>query len=88
MIILIEITLIVVFGFFVRLNLNPGLGDNIASQRYPAFQDGNVLVLFGFGFLMTFIRSYAWSALAYTFLINAFITQYYILLNPFWQRVF
>lgn len=42
----------------------------------------------GFGFLMTFIRSYAWSAISWTFLINAFITQFYILLNPFWDRVF
>jgi ammonium transporter Rh len=44
-------------------------------------------MLMGFGFLMTFIRSYAWSAIAWTFLINAFITQLYILLSPFWERV-
>jgi ammonium transporter Rh len=46
------------------------------------------MILIGFGFLMTFIRSYAWSAISWTFLINAFITQFYILLNPFWDKVF
>ena len=37
---------------------------------------------------MTFIRSYAWSAIAYTFFINAFITQAYPLLYGFWAKVF
>ena len=46
------------------------------------------MILVGFGFLMTFIRSYAWSAISWTFLINAFITQFYILLSSFWNRVF
>lgn len=45
------------------------------------------MMLIGFGFLMTFIRSYAWSALAWTFFINAFVSQYYIILSPFWERV-
>ena len=71
---------------FVRLNLTPS--TILDSQRYPAFQDVNVMILIGFGFLMTFIRSYAWSAISWTFLINAFITQFYILLNPFWDKVF
>jgi len=44
-------------------------------------------MLIGFGYLMTFIRSYAWSAISYTFLINAFASQLYILLSPFWEKV-
>jgi ammonium transporter Rh len=44
-------------------------------------------MLIGFGFLMTFIRSYAWSAIAWTFLINAFVSQFYILFAPFWERL-
>ena len=69
----------------MRINLTPS--TTLDSQRYPAFQDINVMMLIGFGFLMTFIRSYAWSAIAWTFLINAFVTQYYILLSPFWEKV-
>jgi hypothetical protein len=37
---------------------------------------------------MTFIKSHAWSALSYTFFINAIIVQLYSLLAPFWSRVF
>jgi ammonium transporter Rh len=70
---------------FVRVNLSPD--TTLDYSRYPAFQDVNVMMLMGFGFLMTFIRSYAWSAIAWTFLINAFVAQLYILFEPFWYRV-
>ena len=46
------------------------------------------MMLIGFGFLMTFIKHNSWSALSYTFFINAIIVQLYILLGPFWHRVF
>ena len=82
---IIEIVMITLIWVFVRVNLTPS--TSLESQRYPAFQDVNVMMLIGFGYLMTFIRSYAWSAIAWTFLINAFITQYYILFSPFWERI-
>ena len=62
--------------------------DALWDQRYPGFQDINVMMLIGFGFLMTFIRSYAWSAISYTFFINAFITQAYPLLFGLWSTAF
>ena len=52
------------------------------------FQDVNVMMLIGFGYLMTFVKNYTWSALSYTFFINAIIMQLYPLLNGFWNRVF
>ena len=52
------------------------------------FQDVNVMMLIGFGFLMTFIKGYTWSALSYTFFINALVVQLYPLLQGFWHRVF
>lgn len=52
------------------------------------YQDVNVMMLIGFGFLMTFIKRHAWSALSYTFFINAIVVQLYILLAGFWERVF
>jgi ammonium transporter Rh len=82
---IIEIIMITLIWVFVRVNLTSS--TSLESQRYPAFQDVNVMMLIGFGYLMTFIRSYAWSAIAWTFLINAFITQYYILFSPFWEKV-
>ena len=83
MLLVLEIILTTLLWIFVRDDLiNPT--DPLASQRYPAFQDINVMMLIGFAFLMTFIRSYAWSSIAYTFFLNAYITQLYILLQAFW----
>jgi ammonium transporter Rh len=48
------------------------------------YQDVNVMMLIGFGFLMAFIKTHAWSALSYTFFINSIIVQLYLLLGPFW----
>jgi len=80
--VLVEIGMVALIWVFVRVNLTPS--STLDSQRYPAFQDVNVMMLIGFGFLMTFIRSYSWSAIAWTFLINAIVTQFYILFSPFW----
>ena len=79
MMLVLEVVLIVLLWIFAR--------DQLMSQRCPAYQDVNVMMLVGFAFLMTFIRSYAWSSLAYTFFLNAYITQIYILLYAFWEKV-
>ncbi len=52
------------------------------------YQDVNVMMLIGFGFLMTFIKNYTWSTLSYTFFLNALIVQLYLLFQPFWHTVF
>lgn len=52
------------------------------------YQDVNVMMLIGFGFLMTFIRTNCWSALSYTFFINAVVVQLYLLFQPFWHHAF
>lgn len=52
------------------------------------YQDVNVMMLIGFGFLMTFIKNYTWSTLAYTFFVNAVVVQLYILFQAFWHTVF
>ena len=83
---ILQIILIIFMWIFVRDEIG-NTADALVSQRYPAFQDINVMMLIGFGFLMTFIRSYSWSALAYTFFINAFITQAYPLIHGFWHKL-
>lgn len=80
---ILEVAIIILFGIFVRMETHHA-SDELASQRYAAFQDINVMMLIGFGFLMTFIRTHSWSALAYTFFINAIIVQIYILFKAFW----
>lgn len=71
------------FGLFVRID--PEFNDDESLQTsYPLFQDINVMILVGFGFLMAFIKTHQWSALGYTFMINAVVVQLYLLWKPFW----
>jgi len=74
------------YGFFVKVT-NPGSTLNIEGY-YPWLQDVNVMILIGFGYLMTFVKHYGWSALGYTFLITAVGIQYYLLWGGFWKMVF
>lgn len=74
------------YSVFVRVEVQND--TSLTSTYYPFYQDINVMMLIGFGFLMTFIRRYAWSALSYTFFINAIAVQLYILISRFWERVF
>jgi ammonium transporter Rh len=74
------------YGIFVRVEAHADA--NVNHSYYPMYQDVNVMMLIGFGFLMTYIKKHSWSALVYTFFINAVIVQLYILLSSFWLRVF
>lgn len=74
------------YSVFVRPQVQND--PTLTPLYYPLYQDINVMMLIGFGFLMTFIRRYAWSALSYTFFINAIVVQLYILISGFWERVF
>ena len=84
--IVVEILIVVLYGVFVRVQPHNDMQKN--QTYYPMYQDVNVMMLIGFGFLMTFIKRHAWSALSYTFFINAVVVQLYILLAGFWHRVF
>ena len=85
-IILVEIIILIMYGIFVRVQPHNDLEKN--QTYYPMYLDVNVMMLVGFGFLMTFIKRHAWSALSYTFFINAVVVQLYILLSAFWHRAF
>ena len=81
-----EIIIVILYGIFVRVQDH---NDSELNQSYyPMFQDVNVMMLIGFGFLMTFLKKHSWSALSYTFFINAIVGQLYPLLQGFWHRVF
>ena len=82
LLIAIEIFVVIMYGVFLRPKVHNITSINV--NYYHMYQDVNVMMLIGFGFLMTFIKSHAWSALSYTFFINAIIVQIYLLLAPFW----
>ncbi|XP_071547960.1 ammonium transporter Rh type B-like isoform X2 [Panulirus ornatus] len=55
------------------------------SKTYPMFQDVHVMILVGFGFLMTFLKRYGLSAVGLNFMISAISFQWAILVNGFFH---
>ena len=53
------------------------LKENI--EKYPAMLDINMMLVGGFGFLMTFLRRFGFSALGFTLMIVAIVTEYRLL---------
>lgn len=47
----------------------------------PVFQDVHVMIFIGFGFLMTFLRKYGFSAVGFNFLLAAAIVQWALICN-------
>lgn len=62
--------------------------SNTIDKYYPFFQDVHVMIFIGFGFLMTFLKKYAHSALGYNFYLSALAIQYSILINGFFHNWF
>ncbi|KAF1512580.1 Ammonium transporter Rh type A, partial [Eudyptula albosignata] len=77
---LLEVIIIVLFGIFVEYD------SSDASQiLYPFFQDVHVMIFVGFGFLMTFLKKYAFSSVGINMLIAAFGLQWGTLMQGFWH---
>lgn len=51
------------------------------DHLYPFYQDVHVMIFIGFGFLMTFLKKYTFSAVGYNFLIAAFAIQWAMIVN-------
>ena len=86
-----QILMIIFYGIFVKYDatVDAKVTDtNVPIQSiYPLFQDVNVMIFVGFGFLMTFLRKYSYSAVGLTFLIGVMCLQWGILNVNFWIQV-
>jgi len=51
------------------------------------FQDVNVMIFVGFGFLMTFMRNYSLSALCFNFLLSVFTLQLSVIMVTSFEHV-
>jgi len=69
------------YGVGGRADGDPGASGVAVDHFYPLFQDVNVMIFVGFGFLMTFLKKYGFSAVGYNFLVGAFTVQWGILVN-------
>lgn len=55
--------------------------DAELTRSFAWFQDVHVMIIVGFGFLMTFLKRYSWSSLGFNFLFTAFTVQWGILVQ-------
>lgn len=49
------------------------------------FQDVHVMIFIGFGYLMTFLKRYGFSAVGFNFLLAALIVQWAIIVEGFME---
>jgi len=90
-----QVWLIIVYAIWIRYlddTGNPGVPPGLPmlqnataqiADMYGYFRDVNIMIFFGFGFLMTFLRRYGYSAIGYTLGISALIVQWSVPLNFF-----
>ncbi|XP_073471561.1 RH-like protein [Aquarana catesbeiana] len=70
-------TLVLLFFFSQEYTIERKL------YRYAAFQDVNVIIILGVGFLFAFLRKFGFSGVAFNFLITAVGLQWAIILDAF-----
>ncbi|XP_051776154.1 ammonium transporter Rh type C 1-like isoform X3 [Erpetoichthys calabaricus] len=86
-----ELAMIILFGVFIRYNPQADAHYIVNNSnttylnefyfRYPSFQDVHVMIFVGFGFLMTFLQRYSFSAVGFNFLVAAFGIQWALLMQ-------
>lgn len=76
-----QVLLIVLFAVLVKYDsLKAGEAKTDKDvKRYPVFQDVHVMIFVGFGFLMTFLKKYGYSAVGYNFFLSALAIQWYMI---------
>jgi ammonium transporter Rh len=64
------------------------IGDlNAVQTYYGHYTDVAFMIFIGFGFLMTFMRRYSYSAVCYNFLISCVVYQWTILVMGFFHKL-
>eukprot|EP01005_Ploeotia_sp_CARIB1_P001407 NODE_33_length_2312_cov_386.715789_g32_i0.p1 GENE.NODE_33_length_2312_cov_386.715789_g32_i0~~NODE_33_length_2312_cov_386.715789_g32_i0.p1 ORF type:complete len:541 (+),score=94.95 NODE_33_length_2312_cov_386.715789_g32_i0:71-1624(+) len=58
------------------------------EAAYAMFQDVNVMIFIGFGFLMTFLRKYGYSSIGLTLLLGAYMVQWHVLVEGLIGQLF
>ncbi len=84
LLITLQLIFIVLFGIFGGYGPQADArytaeAPNNLHPSYPMFQDIHIMIFIGFGFLMTFLKRYGYSALGYNFLLSALAIQWSII---------
>jgi ammonium transporter Rh len=96
--ILLQIILIIFYGVWVTYDdaptKDPSTGayveglDNRVDFYYHHYTDIAFMVFIGLGFLMTFLRKYAYSAIGFAFFTACFVFQWALLVSAFFDRAY
>lgn len=81
MLLLLEIGVCFAYGFGAHFKYED------ITFTYPMLQDVNVMILFGFGFLMSYLQYYSWSSVSFSLFIAVLCLQIYPLMAHFWEGV-
>nr|XP_039262906.1 ammonium transporter Rh type A-like [Styela clava] len=82
----------VFFGLFVdydtgaaarngNVTKTDGHGGHELADYYPMFQDVHVMMLIGFGFLMTFLKKHGFGSIGFNFLLTCYVIEWATLVN-------
>ncbi|XGW05500.1 hypothetical protein V3C99_016113 [Haemonchus contortus] len=85
---LIFITLYGLFGKYSVDSMPGGSETSTIAVLYPMFQDTHVMIFIGFGFLMTFLKRYGFSAVSVNLLLASFTIEWSIIVNGFLSEEF
>lgn len=79
---LFHLAFMVLMGFFTKYNFGDttSAGKN-GSNLYAMFMDVHSMMFIGFGFLMTFLKRYGYSAVGLNFIIAAYVLEWSILIR-------
>ncbi|XP_051251903.1 rh blood group, D antigen [Dicentrarchus labrax] len=76
-----QIGFIVIYAFYTEIDSNVKADGTTFSSFYSDFQDVNVMVILGFGFICTFLVRYGFSGSGFNLLVAVIATQWALILN-------
>lgn len=83
--IIFQLIFIVIFGFLAEYDDSAKAKSTTdktpLTAKYPMFQDVHVMIFIGFGFLMTFLKRYGYSAVGVNLLLAAFVIQWALIIR-------
>jgi ammonium transporter Rh len=78
---------IVLFMFLMDYETGDHVDANL-DRMYPWFQDTHVMIVVGFGFLMTFLKRYGWGSVGFNFLFTGFTIQWALICTALFAQHF
>jgi len=84
-----QVMIIILYAVWLDYPTNgtPDPVTGFPGTNYNYVRDVNVMIFFGFGFLMTFLRRYGYSAIGYTLVVSAMVVQWSVLLQGFFETI-